>query len=83
MANVKAVNPVRYKREFDGWSDEEPESMLREWQGVAKPVLLGLPCARCKAYYEAELKACPICRCLERVSPAAVKVTVQTRSRAA
>jgi hypothetical protein len=32
----------------------------------------GLPCSRCRAYYPADLKSCPICKCSERVSPAAV-----------
>jgi hypothetical protein len=30
--------------------------------------LYGLPCARCKAYYAAELTACPVCKSTERVS---------------
>jgi hypothetical protein len=32
-----------------------------------KAVLLGLPCAGCKAYFAADLEVCPICRCNERV----------------
>ena len=83
MADLKVNRTKPEKREFDSWSDEEPESVLRGWQGLSKPVLLGLPCARCKAYYEADLKACPICGCPERVSPMAVELAVQTRSRAA
>lgn len=31
------------------------------------PMLLGLPCARCKAYFAADLEVCPICGCNERV----------------
>jgi hypothetical protein len=31
----------------------------------------GLPCSHCHAYYPADMKACPICRCPERVSPTA------------
>jgi len=31
-------------------------------------LLYGLPCARCKAYYAAELPACPVCKSTERVS---------------
>jgi hypothetical protein len=34
-----------------------------------KHVLYGLPCAHCRAYYDAALSACPICRCLDRISP--------------
>jgi len=29
----------------------------------------GLPCAKCKTYYAADLKACPVCHTCERVSP--------------
>ena len=32
-----------------------------------KHVGYGLPCAQCRAYYEADLAACPICGCGERV----------------
>ncbi|HEX8818070.1 MAG TPA: hypothetical protein VF753_21455 [Terriglobales bacterium] len=34
-----------------------------------KPVGYGLPCAKCRTYYAANLKACPICRSSERLSP--------------
>jgi len=29
----------------------------------------GLPCAKCKTYYTAELAACPVCKSPQRVSP--------------
>jgi len=29
----------------------------------------GLPCAKCKTYYSADLDSCPVCRTPERVSP--------------
>src|SRR5439155_19198106 len=32
-----------------------------------RPARFGLPCANCKAYYDCELHACPICKCAERV----------------
>jgi hypothetical protein len=32
---------------------------------------LGLPCANCRIYYRADLDACPVCRCRERVSATA------------
>lgn len=37
----------------------------------------GLPCAKCKTYYAADLKCCPVCKSTERVSPneAAAPVT--------
>jgi hypothetical protein len=34
----------------------------------ARKVLLGLPCARCRAYYPVGLHACPVCGCVEKVS---------------
>jgi hypothetical protein len=34
----------------------------------ARTLLLGLPCARCRAYYAASLFVCPICGCTEKVS---------------
>jgi hypothetical protein len=37
-----------------------------------KAIGYGLPCARCRAYYPADMTACPICKTLERVSPTAV-----------
>lgn len=32
---------------------------------------LGLPCANCKLYFQADLEACPVCNCSERVPPIA------------
>ena len=39
---------------------------------AAKPVGFGLPCAKCKTYYAANLKVCPVCKSTERVSPTVV-----------
>jgi hypothetical protein len=42
------------------------------WSPVEnKSVGYGLPCARCHAYYPADLHACPICKSPDRVSPTA------------
>ena len=67
----------------DPWCDECPESVLSGMRGVPKPILLGLPCARCRAYYDADLTACPICGRGERVPPNEVTVLVRPQSRAA
>ena len=32
-------------------------------------ILYGLPCADCRLYYPANLKVCPVCSSVERVSP--------------
>lgn len=37
-----------------------------------KPAGYGLPCAKCKTYYLANLNACPVCKSTERVSPVAL-----------
>jgi len=34
----------------------------------------GLPCAKCKTYYGADLSACPVCKSGERVSPTIASV---------
>src|SRR5579862_6329360 len=36
----------------------------------------GLPCAKCKTYYAADLDACPVCQSQVRVKPASVAVPV-------
>lgn len=36
-----------------------------------KAVGYGLPCSHCHAYYPADMPACPICKCTDRVSPTA------------
>lgn len=36
----------------------------------------GLPCAKCKTYYAADLSACPVCQNKERVSPVAATLPV-------
>jgi hypothetical protein len=51
------------------WSDESLDSLLQETSARPKPLLLGLPCSRCGAYYECELTTCPLCGCQERIKP--------------
>jgi len=36
----------------------------------------GLPCAKCRVYYPADMDACPICKSKERISPAAMAQSV-------
>jgi hypothetical protein len=43
------------------------DSMQPGLQRRPKAMLLGLPCAHCKAYFAADLEVCPICGCNERV----------------
>jgi hypothetical protein len=35
----------------------------------ARPVLYGLPCADCHAYYDANVTECPVCRSTHRITP--------------
>ncbi len=46
-----------------------PLGSVSEVPSEKKPVGYGLPCARCHAYYPADMHACPICKSPERVSP--------------
>jgi hypothetical protein len=41
-------------------------------QILPKQTGYGMPCANCKTYYAADMKACPVCKAGERVSPSAV-----------
>ena len=41
-------------------------------QSVPQSSGYGLPCAVCHTYYTADLKACPVCKSAERVSPTAL-----------
>ncbi|HXZ32699.1 MAG TPA: hypothetical protein VEH30_10490 [Terriglobales bacterium] len=43
-------------------------------QTARKPSGYGLPCVKCRTYYPADLKACPICKSAERVAVTAVKL---------
>jgi hypothetical protein len=49
-------------------------------QIVPKQAGYGMPCGNCKTYYASDLKACPVCKATERVSPtaAAVRSTVSS-----
>jgi hypothetical protein len=58
-------------------------------QGVEPPRILatspdpkaigyGLPCSNCRAYYPSDLKACPVCKSPERVSPRAAAALPST-----
>ena len=65
------------------WCDESPDSVLDGTDGRPRIILLGLPCSRCQAYYEARLTACPVCGCTERVSPTEASRRIRPIIRAA
>ena len=52
--------------ELNPCCNKNPESVVDDLG--PNHVLFGLPCARCRAYYDADLDTCPICGCKERVS---------------
>jgi hypothetical protein len=43
---------------------------------TSKPSGYGLPCAKCKTYYAADLPSCPVCKSPQRVSPTERLATV-------
>lgn len=43
----------------------------RHPENVAHHVGYGLPCAKCKTYYTADLQVCPVCKSQQRVMPVA------------
>jgi hypothetical protein len=69
QAREKSVNPAAL-------STPEPHLPQGSARQVAstpegKSVGYGLPCARCHAYYPADMHVCPICKSPDRVSPTA------------
>jgi hypothetical protein len=58
--------------------EQHGEDQLHKTAAAAVPepkaIGYGMPCAKCHAYYTADLKICPICASPERVSPTAVPV---------
>ena len=68
QAREKSVNPVALstperhipQQKIVPSAPEAPEH---------KPIGYGLPCSRCRAYYPADMHACPICKSPDRVSP--------------
>jgi hypothetical protein len=54
----------------------------REIQPEApKHIGYGLPCAKCKTYYASDLRACPVCKSPQRVSPSEPLATVSPAER--
>lgn len=43
-----------------------------------KPIGYGLPCAKCKTYYAANLTTCPVCKTSERVTATVPRVRTVT-----
>jgi len=68
QAKEKAVTPsVLASPERHGLQGPPPVSAADP-----KAVGYGLPCSNCRVYYPSDLKACPVCKCPDRVSAGAV-----------
>jgi hypothetical protein len=72
----KAVSPAALPSNGDTQVTERAAkaSLPTGPQIVPKQAGYGMPCANCKTYYAADLKACPVCKAGERVSPTAAPV---------
>jgi hypothetical protein len=72
---TRAVAPAKQK-DASMLPPSERHAMERSQQLATAPehkaVGYGLPCSKCRAYYPADLDACPICKSADRVSPTAV-----------
>jgi hypothetical protein len=67
QAREKSVNPVALstsERHMPPASAPAPEIRSEK-----KAVGYGLPCLHCHRYYPADMRACPICKSTQRVSP--------------
>lgn len=70
----RAVSPSTLPSNGDSQTTERvaKQNLANVPQGAPRQVGYGMPCATCKTYYAADLKACPVCKGGERVSPTAV-----------
>jgi hypothetical protein len=66
MAQSRGVNEFRGQVGVVGSWPGGFNPVVSGLQQRPKPLLLGLPCVRCKAYFAADLEVCPICGCTER-----------------
>jgi hypothetical protein len=60
-ALLPASNPLQRTERVPGEAPAAPPAVRRSGYG--------LPCAKCRTYYAADLSACPVCKSTERVSP--------------
>jgi hypothetical protein len=71
-----AAKPAREKVNSNAPISPERRTPPGQMPGIvsaveAKAIGYGLPCSRCRAYYPADMRACPVCKWAERVSPSA------------
>ncbi len=74
VAKVVIQQPPDLKR------SERPNPQCVPTAVAPKSTGYGLPCAKCKTYYAADLDACPVCKSGVRVKPAPAPVPVSALS---
>jgi hypothetical protein len=67
----KAVNPAVTEKAAPGPASPGARTMF-DSDVMPRSIGYGMPCAKCRAYYPADMQACPICKSRERVAPTAV-----------
>lgn len=74
VGTKKAVSPATLPANGESQTTERATkpNLPHGPQGAPRQIGYGMPCATCKTYYAADLKACPVCKGGERVSPTAV-----------
>jgi hypothetical protein len=70
----KPASPAVLRSDGDAQTTERVAKTNQPMAGQIAPrqTGYGMPCATCKTYYAADLKACPVCKGGERLSPTAV-----------
>lgn len=76
MATVNSQTPTRTGSAAAPAAARHMDRFQQEPAAGAKHIGYGLPCAKCKTYYTADLPACPVCQSPQRVSPIAAPINV-------
>jgi hypothetical protein len=70
QAREKVVNPNVVATSISAPGLMSPSAVPASKPATSSNVGYGMPCAKCRAYYPADMDACPICKSKERISPA-------------
>jgi len=70
QAREKIVNPKVVAASFSAPGLMSSSAAPAFEPGASRSIGYGMPCAKCRAYYPADMDACPICKSKERLSPA-------------
>jgi len=66
---TRTVVPANGEASATGHATEADQPLT-----ARKQAGFGMPCAKCRTYYAADLKTCPVCQSSERVSPIAFAI---------